>query len=454
MNIRRKILLSFSATVICLLGIALLFIYTLFYEYREEEFQQMQKQKITSTLKFLTEIRQADESIIQTMDRLTINDFYDEKLLIFNEEKKLIYSSIDDTLIPDAERILSILSPSHQWLETKDDLYDVIGVYVKRDDKIYYGISKAFDSSGYSKLNFLKYILLFTFFGISLIVVAISNYLSKKITKPIEDITKKINNQNFDSIYVPIEIEQSKNEITVLAQQFNELMKRMKEASSFQKHAIHHISHELKTPISILVSNFERIEKETDLQEIKILMNNQKEDTKNLSEIIDLLLEISKTDSGDSIEKAPLRIDELIFDITDELSHLHADFEFSIEYATLTDDESKLTVSCSSRLLKAALMNLMLNSIHYSSNKSAKIKIITNKDDLTINFINEGPIITKTEEAHLFQRFFRGENSKGKSGFGLGLVFINKIILQHGGSISYSNDSRNTNTFTVNLPLR
>jgi len=453
MSIRKKILLSFSATVICLLGASLLFIYTLFYEYREEEFQQMQKQKITSTLKFLSEIKQADESIIQTMDRLTINEFYDEKLLIYNEDKKLIYSSIDDTLIPDAERILSILSSNHQWLETKDDLYDVIGVYVKRDDSIYYGISKAFDSSGYSKLNFLKYVLLFTFLGISLIVVAISNYLSKKITKPIEDITKKINNQNFDSIYVPIEIEQSKNEITVLAQQFNELMKRMKEASSFQKHAIHHISHELKTPISILVSNFERIEKETDLNKIKIQINNQKEDTKNLSEIINLLLEISKTDSGNSIEKAPLRIDELIFDITDELSHLHSGFEFSIEYATLTDDESKLTVSCSSRLLKAALMNLMLNSIHYSSNKGAKIKIITNTDYLTINFINEGPIITKTEEAHLFQRFFRGENSKGKSGFGLGLVFINKIILQHGGSISYSNDSRYTNIFTINLPL-
>src|SRR5690606_31020531 len=103
MSIRRKILLYFSATIISLLGITLFFIYTLFYEFREEEFQQKQKQKITSTIKFLTEIKQADESIIQALDRISINEFYDEKLLIFDASKNLIYSSIDDLQILDKE---------------------------------------------------------------------------------------------------------------------------------------------------------------------------------------------------------------------------------------------------------------------------------------------------------------------------------------------------------------
>lgn len=453
MSIRKKILLYFSATVIGLLSITLFFIYTLFYGFREEEFQQRQKQKITSTLKILTEIKQADESIIQALDRISIHDFYDEKLLIYNDNKEQIYSSIDDALIRDADSILSILTSERPWLETKEDLYDVIGVYVKHENNTYYGISKAFDSSGYSKLDFLKYVLLFTFFGISLIVILISYYLSKKITKPIADITEKINNYNFDQVYIPIEIERSKNEVTALAEQFNELMKRMKEATSFQKHAIHHISHELKTPIAILVSNFERIEELKDLKEIKLHINNQKEDTKSLSEIITLLLEISKIDSGNSIPKTALRVDELIFDSADELSLLHPDFEFSIDYSTLTDDESKLTVSGSPRLLKAALLNLMVNSMQYSDNKEAKIKITPSKENLQIDFINKGTIITKEEEKYLFQHFFRGENSIGKSGFGLGLVFVYKIILLHGGTISYATKNSNTNIFTIHLPL-
>lgn len=173
-----------------------------------------------------------------------------------------------------------------------------------------------------------------------------------------------------------------------------------------------------------------------------------------MSEIINLLLEISKTDTGNSIPKMLIRVDELIFDNTDELSLLHPDFTFSIEYADLVDDESKLTILGSIPLLKAAFMNLMVNSVHYSENKEAKIGISSHPDYLQIDFINKGPIISKEEEKYLFQHFFRGDNSKGKSGFGLGLVFVYKIILQHGGSIAYTTDNLDQNIFTIHLPLR
>lgn len=455
MSIRRKILLYFSATIISLLGITLFFIYTLFYEYREEEFQQKQKPKITSTIKFLTEIKRADETIIQAMDRISINEFYDEKLLIFDHSKTLIYSSIDDLKIldEDANNILKVLSIVNPWLETKDDLYDVIGVYVKYNNNTYYGINKAFDESGYSKLDFLRYVLIITFLGISLAVVLIAYYLSKIIAEPIGDITEKITNYNFDTLYIPIEVKRSENEIVVLAEQFNKLMKRMKEAVSFQKHAIKHISHELKTPIAVLVSNFERMENETNMAVLKSQITRQKTDTKNLSEIINLLLELSKTDAGQSIPKKPIRVDELIFDIMDELSQLYPDFEFSLDYSGPTDNESLLTVQGSVRLLKAAFMNLMLNSIHYSADKEGRIQIITNENQLQLKFLNEGPVITVEEQKYLFQHFFRGQNSKGKSGFGLGLVFIYKIISQHDGYISYHTDNKSMNTFKVSFPL-
>ena len=438
-----------------MLGITLFFIYTLFYEYREEEFQQKQKQKITSTIKFLTEIKQADASIIQAMDRISINEFYDEKLLIFDHAKELIYSSIDDLQILDKEAnaILTVLTIAHPWLETKDDLYDVVGVYVKYNNNTYYGINKAFDESGYSKLDFLGYVLIFTFLGISLVIILIAYYLSRIIAEPIVDITEKITDYNFDTLYIPIQIKSSENEIVVLAEQFNKLMKRMKEAVSFQKHAIKHISHELKTPIAILVSNFERMENETELEVLKVQLGRQKEDTKSLSEIINMLLELSKTDTGQSLPKTKIRVDELIFDTIDELAQVYPNFEFSLDYLGPTDDEELLTIVGSARLLKAAFMNLMLNSIHYSSNNEGNIHIITGENQLKIDFINQGPIITSEEQKYLFQHFFRGENSKGKSGFGLGLVFIHKIISQHNGSISYTPDEKRLNTFSVIFPL-
>lgn len=453
MEIRKKILLYFSLTTISITGIALFFIYTLFAEYREEEFQQRQKEKIKSTLRFLSEIKRIDHELTEAIDRLTINDLYNEKLLIFNDEKVLIYSSIDDTPIEYSKAILEELTPKNEWYEIKDELYDVVGLYFHNNEgNTYYGISKAYDNFGYSKLNYLKYILIATFLIITIAVVLIAYFLSNKITQPLISITQKINNYNFDKEYKPIEFEHSKNEIAILAQQFNKLMGKMTEAFSFQKHAIHHISHELKTPIAVLVSNFERIEKETDIETIQQLIKHQKEDTKNLSEIINSLLEIAKVESGNVTKLDRIRIDELILDVADELNSVYPDFLFSIAYAQ-TEDENNLIFSGNNRLFKAALMNLMLNCIQYSDDKKARIIIGNKFETIEITFENNGVVIPKNENQFLFQHFFRGENSKGKRGFGLGLVFVQKILALHNGNVSYFAPNNNSNIFTISIPL-
>ncbi|MBX2965769.1 MAG: HAMP domain-containing histidine kinase [Cyclobacteriaceae bacterium] len=453
MSIRNKIFFYFSLTTVFLAGLALFFIYTLFAEFREEEFQQRQKDKISTTLRLLAEIRQVEDNLIEAMDRLTIHDLYDEKLLIFDHNKNLIYSSLDDTPVTFSRQILDKLSPDNTWIETKDELYDVVGLCMESSEKIFYGISKAYDYPGYSKLNYLKVVLITFFIGISLIVFLVSLYLSKKITHPITDIAHRINNYDFDKESEPLTTDQSNYEITILVEQFNKLMKRMQDVFSFQKHAIHHISHELKTPIAILVSNFERIERETDTWTMKKLVKNQKEDTLNLSGIIDSLLEIAKVESGNAALEGSIRADELIFDIAQELGALHPSFQFSIEYDQAIEDENKYRVAANTRLFKSALLNLMLNSIHYSENDKAVIKISSGNGNLRLDFINTGKIISKTEEQYVFQHFFRGKNSAGKRGFGLGLVFVHKIITLHNGSVQYTNDSVSTNTFTISLPL-
>lgn len=451
MEIRKKILLYFSLTIISLTAVALAFIYTLVAGYYEEEFQQRQKEKIKSTLFFLTEIKKAEQELMEAIDRLTINDLYDEKLLIFNHNQELIYSSIDDTPISYSKSILKKLSPQREWYEAKEGQYDLVGLYFQNGEKTYYGISKAYDKFGHSKLNYLKTVLIFTFLIISVAVVLISYILSNKITHPLIDVAKQISNYDFGKEYSPILVKKSKNEIAILAEQFNKLMKRMSEAFEFQKHAIHHISHELKTPIAVLVSNFEMIEAETDIQKIQDFISNQKKDTKNLGEIINSLLEIAKSEAGDIAKQDNIRVDELIFDIADELRGVYPAFCFSVEYAQ-ADDESNLILAGNPRLLRATFMNLMQNCIQYSNDHRAKITFQEAQNSIKVIFENSGAVISEKESQYLFQHFFRGENSQGKRGFGLGLVFVYKIITIHNGTVGYQ-ASNNTNIFTVTIPL-
>lgn len=453
MKFQRKILLYFSSLSIPLIALALLFIYTLFAEYREEEFQQQQKEKITTTIRFLTEIEQIEEELIQAMDRLTIHDFYDEKLLIFDANKELIYSSIDDTPIPYADVLLDKISDIKTWYETKDELYDVVAVYVEIRGHQYYGISKAYDAFGYSKLAYLRYILLFTFFAISISIILLAFYMAGRISRSIEDVTKQIKNYNFQEKYIPILTKEVGGEVAELSAQFNNLLQRMYDAFAFQKHAIHHISHELKTPISILVSNFDNIEKENLPENLYNFIQEQKADTKSLGEIIQALLEISKAEAGHNLIQDNVRMDELIFDIANELKLLFPNFFFAINYGNIGDDENQLIIHGNERLLRSAIMNLMLNSIHYSSKPKGAIDISVAGGFLQISFQNQGKVLSEKEQEFLFQHFFRGENSKGIRGFGLGLVFIHKIVMLHHINIDYKAIEKNTNQFQLTLPL-
>lgn len=453
MRIKTRITIYFSLATIGITGIAFVFVYILFSHNREEEFQMRQKEKISTTLKLLAQVRETDHELIEALDRLTINDLYDEKLLLFNDKKELIYSSVDDTPVPFSNHILARLTPENKWVETKDGLYDVVGTFIESNGNTFFGISKAYDNFGYSKLSFLKYVLLLTFLSISAIIVLISLYLSKKITQQLSAVTGQIQGYNFEDGYQPIDVEEEpKNEVAVLAEQFNKLMKRMSEVFSFQKHAIHHISHELKTPIAVLVSNFEKIEGKTDIEAIKAFIKTQKEDTRNLSEIIDSLLEIAKAETSDILKGDRVRIDEVIFDIADELKNIYPACRFSIEYA-ITGGEDNLIIAADARLIKSALLNLMQNSVQYSKDGKAKITISNNNGMIQLAFVNNGAVITEDERQYLFQHFFRGINSKNKRGFGLGLVLVHRIITLHGGSIAYFPEGDTLNTFTVHLPL-
>ncbi len=453
MSIRYKILLYFSFVAIVLNGLSFLLVYNRFAQYREEEFQQRQKEKIITTFKYLTQFKHLDEQLITSLDMLNIEDLIDEKLLIFNSSKKLIYSSIDNIPIPFSSELLNALNEKKSWIERKDERYDVVGLFFNHGSDHFYAISKAYDHFGYSKLDYLRNMLGLTFIFISIIIITSSWYLSRRITQSIQTLTESIKEFDLERSFTPVKVEATHDEVQILAERFNELMIRLNEAFAFQKHAIHHISHELKTPIAILVSNFDRMEQEKDTEKLQEMLLEQKEGTRNLSEIINALLEIAKAESGNQQQIEAVRIDELIFDLMSELQKIQADFVFKLNYEDENINDQMLTIQGNKRLLRAVFQNLMLNCLHYSDEPYASILLKNEKNMLSINISNKGPILSEKEQSFLFQHFFRGSNSKGKRGFGLGLVLINKIVALHHGTIHYSNDGHNLNTFMIELPL-
>lgn len=453
MNIRQKILLSFSSVTVVLLAVSFLIIYTSFAEYREEEFQQRLKEKMTSTLNFLEEVQVLNNSILHALDRVTLNEAYEEKILLFDKDKKLIYSSIDDLKITFAESLLKDLNHENNRIESKNGHYDIVAVHLNFQNDEFYGISMAFDNFGYAKLEFLRYVLIVTFFAITITIFMVTVYISRQISRPINTMAAQIENLTFNPADQKIDIPDTRDEIHVLAVKFNELMKRLNESFAFQKHAVHHISHELKTPIAILVSNFERIEQEQDPQTVRGFLKQQKEDTKSLADIVNSLLDIAKSESGINVNTEKVRMDDLIFDMIEKLKPLYPAYNFSVTISDQIESEEHLTVTGNRRLLNTAFSNLLTNAVHYNSGTQVQIDISANVFQVKIDIVNAGETISDPEKPFLFQHFFRGENSRGKRGFGLGLVLINKVVLLHKGSMTYHKKDASTNIFSITLPL-
>jgi two-component system, OmpR family, sensor histidine kinase ArlS len=455
MKIRNKILIYFSSTVIALTAISLTIIYILFSEYREEEFQQQQNEKIHTTIKLIEKFKRESASISYLIDQQDINDFYDEKLLVYDSEKNLIFASLDSLDIVMAESVLDRLSPHKKWIETKEENYDLIGIYAETDNQNYYAVSKAYDAFGYSKMYFLRNVLIGIFLFISVVVILISRFLSNKISKPITSLAENLNNYDLSKEKMDeLLIETSTSELIQLTERFNELLKRTNEAFVFQKHTIHHISHQLKTPISVLVSELERIKDFSSIEQIKPEIENQVIKAKSLGGIINVLLEISKIESGQQTQTQTLRIDELFFDVIEELNAVYPNFHFEVNYIPDEIDEKRLEISFNALLIKQAIQNLLSNCVSYSNNSKAEIKFdSSDNNSLKIQIINSGKAISTEEENYLFNHFFRGNNSQGKIGFGLGLVLTKKIVELNSGTITYSNPTDNVNVFEVSFSL-
>ena len=164
-----------------------------------------------------------------------------------------------------------------------------------------------------------------------------------------------------------------------------------------------------------------------------------------LSALVDSLLILSKLERKTTQQNEICRIDELIFDSSVILNKLFSDFKIDLEI----EEVDNLEVKGNKSLLSIAFINLFRNAYLYSDSKLAKVKITSEANILKITISNDGKTISKEEQSRLFEPFIRGKNVKDKSGLGLGLPIVLRILNHHRYKIEYSISPEGENQFTL-----
>ncbi|WP_264530237.1 sensor histidine kinase [Flavobacterium sp. N502540] len=449
MTLKNRISLLVSLLFTILFGLASTLIFVLYSNFRKEEFRDRLEIKALSNIKLLVNVKEVDDQLLKVIDQNSINRLYDEKTLVFDSNFKLIYSSIDDAKINWSIEDLKYLRKHKTFFKQQGD-YEVYGVFYDTKDRDFYALISATDDYGKRKLFFLRYTLILSYIFFTSICLVLTSLTVEKAISPLNIFHQKIKNINENNLDTRVASKNSKNEIDLIANEFNFMMDRIEVSYQKQKEFTAHASHELRTPLSRITSQIENtIADPTTSDKGKSFLKTILSDINQLTELINSLLILSKIDNKKNENKEVHRMDEILFSAIENLNKSYPEFLILFEIEESQNLDTALEINGNKNLLEIAITNILKNACVYSDNKQAKVIISAQDDQLVISISNTGQTLNEEEQKNLFQPFMRGENSKGTTGFGLGLRIVHRILTLHNASITYSVPDINTNLFQL-----
>ena len=223
-----------------------------------------------------------------------------------------------------------------------------------------------------------------------------------------------------------------------------------------QRQFVADASHELKTPLTVILSNADMLEKDRDIPkgQNRQRISHIKAESLRMKQLIESLLALARSDSGqESAVCAPVDLSFIVNSSLMAFEPLAFDMGKHITY----DIEAALHVNGDDKKLRQLTDILLDNACKYSQDNGSICVTLkkTSAKEALLTVSDEGAPLTKEEIKHLFLRFYRGDTARSNiPGYGLGLSIAQSIVSEHGGKIEASTDGFATNSFIVRLPIQ
>ena len=295
----------------------------------------------------------------------------------------------------------------------------------------------------YSWIVYNRDIVVYIYIGIVLAVI-----IYKFISKYVDSINEVYNSldlilkENNETIKLPSEVNEFTEKLNDIKNEYITNKQNAKEAEQKKNDLIMYMAHDLKTPLTsiigylTLLNDEKNISKELQEKYIKIALDK----SLRVEELINQFFDITRYNLHSMpINKTELNITYLLKQLIDEC------------YPMLEKNNLKCMLNAPDKVnylgdgdkLARAFGNLLKNAISYSyENTIIEINVTKELDRLYITFINKGDKIPDYKLEKIFEKFYRGDESRTSStgGAGLGLAITKEIIELHNGTISVKND--------------
>lgn len=283
------------------------------------------------------------------------------------------------------------------------------------------------------------------------ITAVVGWFIARHAFKPVRQITDTVDAINDGTdLTARIGLHRGRDEIHRLAATFDRMFDRLERSFDAEKRFASDASHELRTPVSIILAECEYARENArtanDYRESLEVVERQ---GRRMSTLINQLLNITRMDQGtQSVSRERADMSELVDVVTDETTEV-AGKELRIE----KDIDRGITADIDVGLMSRLVQNLVENACKYTpEGGSVRVSLKASGGTLTLTVADTGIGIAKGDLNHIWERFWQADSSRGVDrGSGLGLSMVRQIAEAHGGKMSVESEPGRGSAFTFTM---
>jgi heavy metal sensor kinase len=364
-------------------------------------------------------------------------------------------------------------NPSIQLLTLNSDngrvqfIFKVVPLYSKNELAGFLAIGIPLDPRGKLQRLFVTLVVLI---GVTLLISFAGGFwLADRAMRPVKTIAAKARSIGDTDLGQRFNLPQ-KDEIGQLAQTFDSMLARLESAFARQRQFTADASHELRTPLTIVNLETSRaLSAPRPAKEYQRAMQVIQSENELMSELVNDMLTLARMDARqESLHQEPLDLSDLALDVVERLTPLANRQEIKLE----TGELPEVSILGDRQSLTQMITNLVENAIKYTAqnriDQMRNILVETGRHPTqTLGWVrvtDTGPGIPGEHLAHLFDRFYRVDESRTRSeaasidessptGSGLGLAIVESIAKLHGGNIEVKSELGKGSIFEITFPI-
>ena len=302
-------------------------------------------------------------------------------------------------------------------------------------------------------LNLIRSLTLATVIAIAAMTAIFAFYIHRSMQplKKISQLTATISADKLDQAH--IHLEQAPSEVKELAETVDQMLVRLSESWEHQRELLSNVSHELRTPLTIISGYIQSIlRRGNNLSEIQTeALTTAASEADRTVQLLQDLLDLARLDSG----RLQFQLEKIILnDLLQEVVGMAK--QYSNRKITIDLEPQIIVIKADSHRLKQVLLNLIDNAVKYSEPETPITLKLTHQNNLAlIHVCDRGVGIPLPQQGRIFERFFRVDESRNRSGgTGLGLSIVKTLVEGMGGNISVRSQLNEGSTFTIAFPAQ